>query len=427
MCGLLARTIAVTNPEFYKSSLPDSARSQPLHPVPQLAVPALRFATHSFARNDLACDCPCDLIGITRIIGMLLLAHCCLRGWIPNAPEMRVTHRGNNWKPVLMMEQTGKSLHHGELFASGSAAIREGRMDEARSLFAQALEADPTHTATIAICSKLCLLETDEIASPPTLSESVHKFDDVSVHVLADPRKAGRIVGVLWESAPCLIRWLLADPERMSTYIKDKRVLELGAGLGLVGTALAKLGARHVTLTDLPQQLTLLRQNLEANFGAAADGKLADGRVAIAALPWGTTRFTGACGDRGVDLIVATDVCYDADLIRPLAKTLAALLRAHKGASALLAVPHRSEFEPPVLAPGSEERLPDWELLMQLLSARMTRAAAASCEDDEDACEDACEDEERSSSSARGTCEWQRLATIPSMPHPIDVVHVRVC
>ena len=140
-------------------------------------------------------------------------------------------------------------------------------MEKARNLFAQALEADPTHAATIEICSKLSLLDLGEAASPSTLSESVHTFGDISVRVLADPRKAGRIVGVLWESAPCLVRWLLEDPERMDTYIKDKRVLELGAGLGLVGTALAKLGARHVTLTDLPQQLTLLRRNLEANFG----------------------------------------------------------------------------------------------------------------------------------------------------------------
>ena len=91
-----------------------------------------------------------------------------------------------------------------------------------------------------------------------------------------------------------------------------------------------------MTLTDLPQQLTLLRQNLEANFGATfVEGESPDDRVALAALPWGTTRFADACGGQGLDLIVATDVCYDADLVRPLAKTLTALLRAHEGAARL--------------------------------------------------------------------------------------------
>jgi len=37
--------------------------------------------------------------------------------------------------------------------------------------------------------------------------------------------------------------------------LKDKRVLELGSGTGIVGLAAAAFGAQKVYLTDLPQYL----------------------------------------------------------------------------------------------------------------------------------------------------------------------------
>ena len=50
------------------------------------------------------------------------------------------------------------------------------------------------------------------------------------------------------------------------------RCVELGAGVGLVGLALAAMGAR-ATVTDVRKVLPLLRRNLAANGFDPADGK----------------------------------------------------------------------------------------------------------------------------------------------------------
>ena len=48
------------------------------------------------------------------------------------------------------------------------------------------------------------------------------------------------------------------------------KVLELGTGTGLVGTACWLRGAREVAMTDLPAAIELARANVAANVGAAA-------------------------------------------------------------------------------------------------------------------------------------------------------------
>ena len=65
----------------------------------------------------------------------------------------------------------------------------------------------------------------------------------------------------VWDGAKALARVLETHP----TLVHRAVVLELGAGAGLASLAAARLGARAVLATDLPEALPLLIHNLERN------------------------------------------------------------------------------------------------------------------------------------------------------------------
>ena len=69
---------------------------------------------------------------------------------------------------------------------------------------------------------------------------------------------------ILWPSATILSRWLIKNSE----ILRGKRVLEIGAGVGLVGIVSASLGAQSVTLSDYSDNLlSNLSMNIELNSG----------------------------------------------------------------------------------------------------------------------------------------------------------------
>ena len=69
---------------------------------------------------------------------------------------------------------------------------------------------------------------------------------------------------VVWTASMALIEWLSAAPDRLR-FVVGASILELGSGVGFLGTALRKLGAARVLLTDLEKQLRQIRRNLAAN------------------------------------------------------------------------------------------------------------------------------------------------------------------
>jgi len=126
-----------------------------------------------------------------------------------------------------------------------------------------------------------------------------------------------------WAGGLALARYLVDHPDSVA----QKRVLDLGAGCGLVAIAAMKAGARQATAIDVdPDAIDAIALNAEANA------------VTVAAL----------CGDPldgpppDVDLVLVGDLFYEADLAR---RVVAFLDRAAAaGIAALIGDPGRAHL-----------------------------------------------------------------------------------
>lgn len=87
--------------------------------------------------------------------------------------------------------------------------------------------------------------------------------DGYGRRILLQPDDSCAMGGELWASSVVLLKYL--ESQVPSPSLRDVRVLEIGAGLGLVGIAMALEGA-HVTATDLPAVMPALIRNAKANF-----------------------------------------------------------------------------------------------------------------------------------------------------------------
>ena len=121
----------------------------------------------------------------------------------------------------------------------------------------------------------------------------------------------------VWKGSEILCQYSI----RHLDLIRDKRVLELGAGVGLCGVVSAKvIGASSVLLTDGDH--TVLR-NLRYNMELNELGR----KVACPQLIWGKSRAEDFQKEHGKqDVILATDCVYVTKSVRPMFETIAQLL-----------------------------------------------------------------------------------------------------
>ena len=122
-----------------------------------------------------------------------------------------------------------------------------------------------------------------------------------------------------WAGGQALARYVLDHPE----IVAGKRVLDFGAGSGLVALAAARAGAAHVVAADIdPFAIAAIARNATVN------------NVTIETV---TDDLIG--GAKIFDLILVGDMCYE----RPLAERLMAWLKSSP-AQVLLGDPGRSYF-----------------------------------------------------------------------------------
>lgn len=105
--------------------------------------------------------------------------------------------------------------------------------------------------------------------------------------------------------------------------LKGKRVIELGAGCGVAGFAMAMLGCNVVT-TDQKEVLPLLQRNVERNTSSIMQTNLNSdlfGSINVAELDWGNMDHIQAL-DPPYDYVIGTDVVYSEHLLDPLLQTI---------------------------------------------------------------------------------------------------------
>ena len=126
-----------------------------------------------------------------------------------------------------------------------------------------------------------------------------------------------------WAGGQALARYVLDHPE----IVRGKRVLDIGAGSGLVGLAAVKAGAADVLAADIDA------------FACAAI------RLNVAANPWANDCAIGVTEEDMIGAARAWDVILVGDLFyeRPLAERLLAWL-GPLGVTALLGDPGRTYF-----------------------------------------------------------------------------------
>ncbi|KAF8165063.1 putative methyltransferase-domain-containing protein [Crassisporium funariophilum] len=137
--------------------------------------------------------------------------------------------------------------------------------------------------------------------------EHVPKPISISLVVDASPGCGG----LAWPAGQILASYIV---QKGPQYIKDRNILELGSGTGLVGIVVGVLGAENMCITDQAPLLPIMHRNVSLNR--------LESRVTVAELNWGCPLPTSI---KRPDLILAADCVYFEPAFPLLVQTLSDL------------------------------------------------------------------------------------------------------
>lgn len=202
---------------------------------------------------------------------------------------------------------------------------------------------------------------------------------DLEIH---EPALTGDDLGLKTWAASYLLAKRLHTFHLVPSVPEDQiRVLELGSGTGLVGLAMAGLGA-DVVLTDLPSICSNLARNVQQNNEIV---RLSGGSAQAAILDWtdpttcepfpgsGNTPETRPMSSK-FPLILAADSLYSPDHPRMLVDTIKVWLTEDSHAKVIVEFPYRDAYLPEIqdfrrrmtdiglqiLEEGEEKGYDDW-------------------------------------------------------------------
>jgi predicted nicotinamide N-methyase len=138
------------------------------------------------------------------------------------------------------------------------------------------------------------------------------------------PNLQGAGTGVTaWDGALLLARYL----EVCSSNVRGCRVLELGAGCGVVGITATALGAQSVLMTDLPCVLPLLQSNIYRNRNLITTDSTNDAiSMQCCECDWYQQPLNSRIMDFSANVILVADCVWVQELVEPLLTTLHSLV-----------------------------------------------------------------------------------------------------
>ncbi|KAL8880531.1 MAG: hypothetical protein Q9192_007993 [Flavoplaca navasiana] len=148
------------------------------------------------------------------------------------------------------------------------------------------------------------------------------------------------------------------------------QVIELGAGTGLVGIAMAAMFDVHVHLTDLSAIVPNLLTNTTVN-----SPNIAKGSTSVGAFDWSTVSDHCSNEHKAYDVVVAADPLYSPQHPAWLAAAIDHVLTRSAGARVVIELPLREAYaaeiaelkvrmaglDLTVLVEGTESGIEDWE------------------------------------------------------------------
>lgn len=148
------------------------------------------------------------------------------------------------------------------------------------------------------------------------------------------------------------------------------QVIELGAGTGLVGLAIAAVFDVHVHLTDLPAIVPNLLANVTAN-----SLNIIKGSTSVGELDWSNSPDCCSEEHEAYDVVVAADPLYSPQHPAWLVATIDHVLKRDLAARVVIELPLRQAYAPEIselksrmaesglvmLVQGTERGFEDWE------------------------------------------------------------------
>jgi predicted nicotinamide N-methyase len=193
------------------------------------------------------------------------------------------------------------------------------------------------------------LAERSGRSAAPAMTREFEVDDELTI-TLHEPSLTGDNLGLkTWSSSLMLARKLRDFGNLLPAVAVDDelRILELGAGTGLVGIAAACIWSNqarvsHVALSDLPEIVPNLERNVKSNQYIVDSCR---GKMSVCTLDWADEQSKPLTEEGRYPVVIAADPLYSAEHPKLLVATVGRWLARNESARVIAAVPLRDGYE----------------------------------------------------------------------------------